>query len=1004
MEQKINFYLEGEIVKEDNYYLKCHDGEIFKLKNEPLEIVEGFRVWSVIPTTDSNGQIQSIFLIEEGINERTDLCRLVGRITQLGKKQTTILMKVASPGKKTLKITLVGGHEQIKTGQMWSIEARRKGQILKVIEGQEVVNSIEQETIAFVRFSEREELESLFECYVTGRIELREDCYYLVDDEGVSFPLKKNPEKLQEERGRWRVIPSTSSDGRITNFTVREKELEKEEKDYICCQGKVMQVGAAQKSNIVSLSVEKGFLKPVRITLLGVSPEIEVGQILKVEGVRKGEYFKIEKSQILETGGLKVSELKNESKILEESQLKKARLAIESETSRKNWTFEKAKQRRNYWEWEAISECQSIKARVQIDRWGKTKVYQYRLHSLNGVVESLTSRESLDRCLSVRPLGAARDIGASCFQVKIGPYEVILDCGVRFGENPLPALEYIENPNLLLISHAHQDHLGAVPVFHQRYPGCRMICTPGTREIAQVMLLDGLKIQKFQEDSPQLYDSWDLERALWRLETMEMGRDFEPLPGLTVRFINAGHILGAACIYLKYKKRTLLYTGDFNTTSSRTTTGMKWSDLPRAEMLITESTYGDQLHPSRKTQERELVEGVIETVTQRGNVLIPAFALGRAQEILLALRTNSVFQQLNIPVYVDGLVRGVTEVFQDNLDLLPVVVKNFQTQSQKEPFFALDSTPPVIPIQHRVQRPLALCKPSVIVASSGMLVGGPSVYYARVLLERENAAIFICGYTDEESPGRLLQNLATGERLELDGEEITVAAKVKRFSLSAHADKTGIGQTISQVQPKHLILVHGSMDSLHNLGRSSNYQNHTYVHIPNVGDVIELGVAPKHLSLTQITKVESAKSFILKVDSLDSEKYLLHFPTSVAWDPRLQSWMASGELVGSWSGESLNLLPRKVDNEKKTSLEVKESPQHMEQSHKDNLSKTSASLKKEQVGEVLSSQENLNEELLEDGCKNCQFANQSICTNERSPLFEFVVDPTGICSQFEGLQ
>ena len=107
-----------------------------------------------------------------------------------------------------------------------------------------------------------------------------------------------------------------------------------------------------------------------------------------------------------------------------------------------------------------------------------------------------------------------------------------------------------------------------------------------------------------------------------------------------------------------------------------------------------------------------------------------------------------------------------------------------------------------------------MAKPSVIVASSGMLSGGASVYYAKTLLERENAAVFISGYTDEESPGRLLQNLNTGDKIELDGVEITVRAQIKRFNLSAHADKVGLTQVINKVNPKHLILVHGSLPTL----------------------------------------------------------------------------------------------------------------------------------------------------------------------------------------------
>lgn len=177
------------------------------------------------------------------------------------------------------------------------------------------------------------------------------------------------------------------------------------------------------------------------------------------------------------------------------------------------------------------------------------------------------------------------------------------------------------------------------------------------------MLTDCLKVQQANEDSEPLFDELELERTLFHLETEPIGQDFEPLPGLKVRFINAGHIVGAACIYLRYGDRTLLYTGDYNTASTRTTEGLKLASLPLADVLITESTYGDKMHPARKTQETTLLNAITTVVQAGGNVLIPAFALGRAQEILLALRTSAIFQKLDVPIYVDGLVREVTNTF-----------------------------------------------------------------------------------------------------------------------------------------------------------------------------------------------------------------------------------------------------------------------------------------------------------------------------------------------------
>lgn len=654
----------------------------------------------------------------------------------------------------------------------------------------------------------------------------------------------------------------------------------------------------------------------------------------------------------------------------------KAKAALIAETGVKDWQLGTPKQRKNRsWEWDAISLATQLQARVQVFlNRKKPRVYQYASSSEIPVIEAaindeeLQEQAQLNSHLVVIPLGAAKGIGASCFQIKIGPYEIVLDCGTRpKGYDPLPALDYLENPDLLLISHAHQDHLGAVPVFHARYPGVRMICTPGTREIAHVMLQDCLKVQQMNEDSAALFDETDLERTLFRLETEPTNREFEPLPGLKVRFINAGHILGAACIYLTYGDRSLLYTGDYNTTSSRTTTGLRVADLPTADILITESTYGADVHPARKTQETALLEAIAEIVQNGGNVLIPAFALGRAQEILLAIRTYHLFHKLQIPIFVDGLVRAVTDVFRDNLDLLPSSVQNLVRQNGLEPFFDPNGTPPVIAISSPRERPLAMAKPSVIVASSGMLTGGASVYYAKTLLERENASIFISGYTDEESPGRLLQNLQTGDKIELDGTEITVRAEIRRFNLSAHADKIGLTQVINKVNPKHLILIHGGGNALHELARSGDLRSKHYIHIPGVGESVSYGQAPEHLTKDQITRIGLPQEFEIEVEA-EVEGAWLRIPEAIVEnDPRWSMLASSGILKAKWDGYHLKLSPITQQNV----------------------------ITQKAIEDAIASGD--------DCCAVCQFFEARCCQCEDSPLFSLQVDPAGKCPEFNHL-
>jgi hypothetical protein len=391
------------------------------------------------------------------------------------------------------------------------------------------------------------------------------------------------------------------------------------------------------------------------------------------------------------------------------------------------------------------------------------------------------------------------------------------------------------------------------------------------------------------------------------------------------------------------------------------------ADLPTADILITESTYGADVHPARKTQESALIEAIAEVVQAGGNVLIPAFALGRAQEILLAIRTSHLFHKLKIPVYVDGLVRAVTDVFRDNLEFLPDSVQNLVKQNAIEPFCDPTGTPPIIPISSPKERPLAMAQPSVIVASSGMLTGGPSVYYAGVLLERENAAIFISGYTDEESPGRLLQNLQMGDKIELDGKEITVRSQIRRFNLSAHADKIGLTQVINKVNPKHLVLIHGGGNALHELARSGDLRSKHYIHIPDVGEKVEYGQAPEHLTSKQISKIALPQEFEVEIEA-EVEGAWLRIPEEIVeTDPRWSIFANSGILKAKWDGFHLKLSPVTQKN--------------------------------------IATQKAIEDAMTsgEACCAVCQFFESGRCQGEESPLFELQVDPGGKCSEFTRL-
>lgn len=840
-------------------------------------------------------------------------------------------------------------------------------------------------------------IEHQFRMTVSGTLIEGEDGLYLETSDRIRLRVKKASTEPSDNATLWEAIPNTDSNGYIAMLGSMAEVTATVESDRCWITGRVVQLGKREPTVLVK--IDRPGQKTLKLTLRNADARMKTGQLWHIEAAfSKGALAIARATPLIETSETNepeeaIAPLNSSSDPKAIAPIQRARDILQAETGLDDWQLEPPKYRppnthsyslrprrkdeietEGYWEWEARHPDSDRRLRLSLSSASHEILYYSQNAVLqpeaNGQTESGSNGDRpantfKDR-LSVTPLGAARGIGASCFQVFIGPYEIVLDCGTRpKGYDPLPDLDRLQSPNLLLVSHAHQDHLGAVPVFHQQYPAVPIICTFGTREIGRIMLRDGLKVQSLNEDSPSLFDEEVLERCLWRLETAPVGTDFEPLPGLHVRFINAGHIPGAACIYLRYGERSLLYSGDFHTSNSKTTTGLKLSDLPEADIFICESTYGDGLHPSRKAQESALLEAVVEIVQQGGNVLIPAFALGRAQEILLAMQGSALFHKLHVPVYVDGLVRAVTDVFCEHLELLPEAIRNAASVSKRQPFFDNSGTPKIIPIADRSDRPLAMAKPSVIVASSGMLHGGPSVYYASTLLERENAAIFISGYTDEESPGRLLQNLQPGDTIELEGKSLEVKAQIRRFNLSAHADKVGLGQVIGKVNPKHLVLIHGDPSALHDLARSGDKSEKYYIHIPHVGDEISLDTIPDHLSRDRQAIVEQPQEFEVYVESFGEDVWLRLPQSALENDPRLERLIEFGVVKAKWAGNSLRL--RRVSE---FALDAE------------------TAIAKAEAAEV-------------DCCAVCRFFSQGECQSPDSPLFERIVDPSGICQEFQ---
>jgi len=408
-------------------------------------------------------------------------------------------------------------------------------------------------------------------------------------------------------------------------------------------------------------------------------------------------------------------------------------------------------------------------------------------------------------------LGGAGSIGASSTLVEVDGYTAVVDCGVRFTkQNPLPALDNLAGLSVdaIFVTHAHSDHTGGLPILHSDYPAAPLYMTPPTMGLVRVLQADALKIMAAEEKESELplYNEQQVESMLRNIYPVHFYEKVTAGP-LSITYLPASHILGAAMIHMETPYGNILFTGDFSVTPQKTVPGLQLPEL-KTDLLITETTYGNRLHSDRKAAEQSLIDSIAETINEGGKVLIPAFAIGRAQEVLTILRQAIHHKRLpKIPVYVDGMIRQVCNVYADH----PRYVSRYIARQSRMGHAFYDKN--IVRVDPKNRRDIVSGKSCVIVSSSGMLSGGPSAYYASKLAEDEKNSIIITGYQDEESPGRALQkaiNAPASERfVEISGKSELVRCKVKSYSLSAHTDKYQILSIVDRLQPKTVVLVHG---------------------------------------------------------------------------------------------------------------------------------------------------------------------------------------------------
>jgi Cft2 family RNA processing exonuclease len=277
-------------------------------------------------------------------------------------------------------------------------------------------------------------------------------------------------------------------------------------------------------------------------------------------------------------------------------------------------------------------------------------------------------------------LGGTDEMGASSYLYLLKEGNLLIDAGVRpggVGEAALPKFELLgEHPSsAMVLTHAHLDHVGALPLVTTKFPRLRIYCTEATARIAALVLADTLKVST--EQGYPLFGPSDMKRALERLRPIPY---FQTISDHGYRFTlyPSGHLLGAASVLIESGGRTVFHTGDVsNVATPVVDPAYMPKEILQTDAVVSESTYGDTLLPSRKEQVRTFVTAIGETLRGGGRVLIPSFALGRAQEVSQILLTSMASGLMpSAPIYLDGLTRSVTEAYEGLLPLLPEALRN----------------------------------------------------------------------------------------------------------------------------------------------------------------------------------------------------------------------------------------------------------------------------------------------------------------------------------------
>lgn len=483
--------------------------------------------------------------------------------------------------------------------------------------------------------------------------------------------------------------------------------------------------------------------------------------------------------------------------------------------------------------------------------------------------------------MQIEFVGGAGTVTGSSYLLKDRDFTIMIDCGMFQGREELKrrnSLNLIYSPeqiDMLLLTHAHIDHSGLIPKLVKEGFKGRIYATKATTDLCGIMLPDSAHVQEVDVkwvnrknkklDRPlekPLYSADDAEKALDQFVPVSYGETVHIHPRIKVRFRDAGHILGSAFIEMwvedNGKTKKIVFSGDLGTKGQAIIRDPEIID--DANYLLIESTYGDRLHKSKEDTYTEFKNIINQSVHTSGNIIVPAFAIERTQEIIFTLgKMMSAGDIPPFPVYIDSpLAISATEIFRRNPECFDRETLTMLTFGQSPLDF---DTLKFVQTTEESKALNKTAKGSMIIAASGMCTAGRIKFHLQENLYNPNSSVIFVGYQAEGTLGRRLVDGA--DRIKLYGEDVIVRAKIYTLGgFSAHADRKGLQEWVGAISNPDLkvFVVHGEPNASQSFAKLLRDSFHINAYIPRWGEIVDLDtMESKMASYGAVQPVEQSR-------------------------------------------------------------------------------------------------------------------------------------------------